>query len=121
MRTLMKPLGEAAGILLLLLLLFVVASRRKQRLAAGPDIDVLTMRDVMGFFTRHRPDVDNVRGILLRQRQHGGYRMTQMFVNASSEPVGARGGMEFGRSFVTARLDDELTAMYAGNDLIVFE
>jgi hypothetical protein len=119
MRTLMKPL-EAAGILLLLLVVFAVGSRRKRRQAA-PDVDVLTMRSVIEFFTRHRPDLDDVRGILLRQPQPGGYQMTQMFIDGSSEPVGARGGMEFGRSFVAGRLDDELTAMYAGNDLVVFE
>lgn len=121
MRTVIKPLGEAAGILFLLLLLYIFGSRRSRRSVEEPDVDVLTMRDVIGFFTKHRPGLDNVRGILLRQHQRGGYRMTQMFVDASSKPIGARNGMEFGRSFVAARLDDELTAMYAGNDLIVFE
>jgi hypothetical protein len=49
-----------------------------------------------------------------------------MLIKALGEAVGIlllllllfvvpHGGMEFGRSFVAARLDDELTAMYAGN------
>jgi hypothetical protein len=86
-------------------------------------IEVLTFEDVVRYFIESRPaDPRIAAGALLKQRRRTTNRYLQFFLDDNDQPVLNSNGIAYGRALEAARMDEELTAVFANhdNDLLIF-
>lgn len=87
-----------------------------------PKREVVTLRDVTDYFVKYQPlDLGRPRGVVIRQRKAELILLVQCFVSADGEVLTRPDGSLRGRKLLTAALDDELAARFAGNDVLIFE
>jgi hypothetical protein len=86
-------------------------------------LDTLTFDEVVRYFVDERPDAPQVHhgALLARHGGSSGIPCLQLFVDRENQPCLMPSGSPYGRFMVARRLDQELKALFAGRDLIIFE
>lgn len=86
-----------------------------------PSLDTLTYRSVVDFFVTHQAAVPDARsGALVRETHPDGSIVRMFFLDDAGRPLvgGANGGPH--RSYIVHTVDDELTTLFDGRNLILF-
>jgi hypothetical protein len=87
-----------------------------------PKRKVVTLRDIIDYFVKNQPlELGRPRGVVIRQRKGDRILLVQCFVDAAGEVLTRPDGSLRGRKLLTAALDAELAARFAGNDVLIFE
>lgn len=90
-------------------------------LGRPPSLDTLTYHAVIDFFVTHQNGVPDARsGVLVREGHPDGSVVRMFFLDDAGRPLvgGANGGPH--RSYLVHTIDDELTELFDGRDLILF-
>ena len=82
----------------------------------------LTYHDAIAYFAMERPDDPRiVKGALLLQPQDHAQRVVSLFLDAENAPLSDTRGRLYGRCQLVERLDEELTALFDGTELVILE
>jgi tetratricopeptide (TPR) repeat protein len=84
-------------------------------------IDVLTYKDVIGYFVTEKPSIKNIKGALLKQKHRKGYLMTQVFIDVNNDLVCRNDDSPYGRKLVAKSLDRELSEQFGNTSLLIAE
>lgn len=83
----------------------------------------LTYREVMQYFSTHRPrDPRVAKGLLLKHPDRDGWMITQCFLDKEDTPLkDPAKGNYYGRQIVTEKLDQDLTELFGTADSVTLE
>jgi len=98
---------------------FTASSRLRRRRSVV--VDTLTLGEVAGYFSGHRPDDPRARTSALLTTTHPGGRMVfQVFLDDKDRVCADQSGTPYGRQVIARRLDDELLDYLGGSGLLIF-
>ncbi len=85
-----------------------------------PRQEQLTYADVVDYFVKHQPDRNDLSGALLRQREPAGWRISFLYLDGDGQTCPAGNSTRKSRTLRVRNLDQELTEVFAEQDLILF-
>lgn len=80
-----------------------------------------TFKDTVKYFVDNRPDIERVRGALLRKRRVIGYELIHLFLNKDDSIVVSDNGALHGFTINVRCLDPELEEFFGDSDLLIFD
>lgn len=84
-------------------------------------VDLLTLRDVVAYFTdKHPADARIKAGALLARGHPKGHLVFQVFLDGDDKPCKDASGKPYGRRLIARQFDDELAGRLGTKELLIF-